>query len=241
VRSILPDPEVTVIRYAIYFTPAPQGALWRFGCAVLGYDADAGLMTDHPPSDFFKSDFDESYTSEPQKYGFHATLKAPFALSARADEQRLCEAATAFAAMRTVQLVEPLKIATLGPFLALVPAGDPGPLAALADDCVREFEMFRAPASAPDRARRLTASLTPRQTDLMDRWGYPYVFDEYRFHMTLSSRLDEASQTRFRAVLESLYEPIRAPLKIDSIAIFKQASPSDRFQVLGRFEFGGMR
>jgi putative phosphonate metabolism protein len=228
-----------MIRYAIYFMPAPQSPLWRFGCSVLGYDADSGSMTDHPPANFFETEFDHHYVSEPQKYGFHATLKAPFALAAGMNEQHLCEAAMAFAAKRTVLVADPLKIAALGPFLALIPAGDPYPFTALADDCVRDFDMFRAPASAADRARRLTASLTPRQADLMDRWGYPYVFDEFRFHMTLSSSLNELCQTRFRRVLETLFAPIQAPLAIDCIAIFKQTAPSDRFHVLDRIEFGG--
>jgi putative phosphonate metabolism protein len=230
-----------VIRYAIYFMPAPQSPLWKFGCSILGYDADTGLKTDHPACDFFKSKFDLRDISEPQKYGFHATLKAPFTLSARANEQGLCAAAMAFAAKRSALVADPLKIAPLGPFLALVPGGDPYPFTALADDCVRDFETFRAPASAADRARRLTASLTSRQTDLMDRWGYPYVFDEFLFHMTLSSPLSKDRQTRFRRVLETLFEPIRAPLAIDSIAIFKQSAPSDRFHVLDRFEFGSER
>lgn len=228
-----------MIRYAIYFVPARHSPLWRFGSSVLGYDADSGRMTDHPSSEFFISEFDQSYISEPQKYGFHATLKAPFTLSESASEQSLCEAAAAFAAERQTSHAEPLQIAALGPFLALVPSGDPSPLAILADDCVRDFDMFRAPTSADERARRLPASLTSRQRALLDRWGYPYVFDEFRFHMTLSSRLEAQRQARFRRELERLYEPIRTSFTIDSIALFKQPSPSNRFQVLRRFEFGG--
>jgi hypothetical protein len=219
--------------------PATHSPLWKFGSSVLGYDADSGLMTDHPSADFFQFEFDPSYVSEPQKYGFHATLKAPFALSERATEQHLFEAATAFAARRSVCIADPLGLAALGPFLALGPIGDPSPFATLADDCVRHFEMFRAPAGAADRARRQTTSLTPRQAALLERWGYPFVFDEFRFHMTLSSRLEARKQARFRQVLEILYAPIQSPLIIDSIAIFKQVSSSDRFRVAVRLEFGG--
>jgi hypothetical protein len=29
-----------------------------------------------------------------------------------------------------------------------------------------------------------------RQRNYLDRWGYPYVMEEFRFHMTLTGRLD---------------------------------------------------
>jgi putative phosphonate metabolism protein len=230
-----------LIRYAIYFMPPPQSPLWDFGSSVLGYDANSGRLIDHPSTAFFQTEFDARYVSEPQKYGFHATLKAPFVLSEQHNEQALCDAADLFAKMRTTVVVEPLMIAALGPFLALVPSGQSAPLSALADDCVRAFDIFRAPAGAAERARRLAADLTPRQAVLNNRWGYPYVFDEFRFHMTLSSHLQATPQNRFKTILDALYEPIASPLAIESIAICKQNSSSDRFRVLARFVFGDDR
>ena len=62
-------------------------------------------------------------------------------------------------------------------------------LQALADACVEQLDRFRAPPSDAELARRRRASLTPRQDAMLVRWGYPYVFDTWFFHMTLTRRL----------------------------------------------------
>jgi putative phosphonate metabolism protein len=227
-----------LIRYAIYFMPSPQSPLWRFGSSVLGYDADGGESVDHPPGGLFSTPSIRDYVAEPRKYGFHATLKAPFGLAEGCQEHHLHDHARAFAQARRPFVVEPLRIAPIGPFLALVPSRKDSDLDSLANDCVREFDVFRAAASADEPARRRAASLTSRQSQLLERWGYPYVFDEFCFHMTLTSRLPPEVQNQFRLALERLYEPIAQPLPIDSIAIFRQAASTDRFRVLQRFMFG---
>jgi putative phosphonate metabolism protein len=226
-----------VIRYAIYFMPAPESPLWRFGSAVLGYDADGGDPVKPPPG-LFSTASARDYVAEPQKYGFHATLKAPFALSAGCQEHHLFDHARAFVRGRRPFVVNPLRIAPIGPFLALVPSRREADLDALANDCVCEFDGFRAAASAEELARRRAASLTLRQSELLERWGYPYVFEEFCFHMTLTSRLPARVHNQFHRALESLYAPIAEPLRIDSIAIFRQSSSTDRFRVLQRFLFG---
>jgi hypothetical protein len=65
--------EVSAPRYAIYFTPDPRSALWRFGSGVIGYDADAA--TDVPlqvPEGFDLAGW-AAHTEEPRRYGLHAT------------------------------------------------------------------------------------------------------------------------------------------------------------------------
>ena len=63
---------------------------------------------------------------------------------------------------------------------------------------MKAFNAYRAPLSAADRERRIKAKLSPRQIELMDQWGYPYVLDEYRFHMTLTGALLDNMRDRFR-------------------------------------------
>jgi putative phosphonate metabolism protein len=226
-----------VIRYAIYFMPSPQSPLWRFGSSVLGHDADGGESVE-APAGLFPTPSARNYVDEAQKYGFHATLKAPFRLAEGRRERHLRDHADSFAQKRRAFIVEPLRVAPIGSFLALVPPRKQADLDALAKDCVCQFDRFRAAASADELARRRAASLTPRQNELRARWGYPYVFDEFCFHMTLTSRLPAAVQNQVRVALERLYEPIAQPLHIDSIAIFRQRAATERFRVLQRFVFG---
>jgi hypothetical protein len=181
----------------------------------------------------------EAWTAEPRKYGFHATLKPPFALAAGADEEELVSAVRAFAATRRAFDGGPLQAAAIGAFVALKPAGPAPALADLADACVRAFDRFRAPASADERARRLQSPLTPSQIENLDRWGYPYVFADFRFHMTLSGPLHLEDRELFIAAMRDLYAPLARPLFVDGVALFKQAEPSRAFSILERFAFAG--
>ena len=74
----------------------------------------------------------------------------------------------------------------IGGFVAIVPATPSPGLDELAADCVTGFERFRLPMTAQERSRRLAAGLSQHQTANLERWGYPYVFEEFRFHMTLT-------------------------------------------------------
>ncbi len=227
-------------RYAIYFMPSPQSALWAFGSSVLGYDAFTGLpasFVDHPA--LADAQLNAAWTAEPRKYGFHATLKPPFELSPQFQTNDLMDAADQFAAICQLFEVKPLRLAAMGPFLALVPSEPSEQLQALAGDCVRQFDRFRAPLSEHDLHRRRTTALTPRQLGHLDQWGYPYVFEDFRFHMTLSGPLHEEDRTRFRSVLEELYQPLALPLPIDGIAIFMQPDRDSPFKIMQRFAFGG--
>ena len=119
----------------------------------------------------------------------HATLKAPTALADGSNEAALLDACAAFAGRaRRIPVIEPVVDAISG-FIAVIPASRSDDLQQLAADCVTAFDPFRAPLTAEDRARRKPERLTARQCDYLDRWGYPYVFDMFRFHMTLTGVL----------------------------------------------------
>src|SRR5712671_6421574 len=179
-------------RYAIYFT-APQGSdLDRFGAAHLGYDAWSGDELPFP-KDVLQTVPDwHALTEDPRKYGFHATLKAPMALADGKSEAELLAACAAFAdAPRHVPVITPA-----------VPAEASRELERFAADCVSAFDGFRTPLTSEDRARRNPSKLTPRQRDYLDRWGYPYVMEEFRFHMTLTGRLDTTRREPILAMLQ---------------------------------------
>ena len=224
-------------RYAIYYAAARGGTLDRFGAEHLGYDAWTG---DELP---FPDDLPPNWhelTSDPRKYGFHATLKAPFALAPGKSESELTAACADFARMpRPIPVIAPV-VRSIGGFIAVVPVEASDELVQLAADCVRAFEPFRAPLTPEDRARRKPERLAPRQRAYLDRWGYPYVMEEFRFHMTLTGRLDSA---RRGPVLDFLSRRFRAigltSLAIDGIALFKQADAHSRFRIIGEWRLQG--
>jgi putative phosphonate metabolism protein len=220
-------------RYAIYHVPPADASLYRFGAALLGYDAFAPNELAHPTqatSTF--ADWHE-LTADPRKYGFHATLKAPFLLKDGATEADLVAAFDRFIATpREIPVVTPV-VRTIGSFIAVVPETAVAALTQLADDCVREFEPVRSPLSDHDRQRRLKSPLTPRQIEHLDRWGYPYVFEEFRFHMTLTGSLPGEKREAVLPFLQTEFAKLGlVSHSIGHVAIFRQASSEARFVVM---------
>ncbi|MGR3435716.1 MAG: DUF1045 domain-containing protein [Shimia sp.] len=175
-------------RYAIYVTA--DGAFGDAGASWLGWDPRTG--TEGEP-------IGGPTTERPRKYGFHGTIKPPFRLAGGTSFEGLKAAAEALLRGEPAIALPPLQVARLGRFLALVPAGPAADLAALAGRVVEELDPFRAPPSAAEVARRRANGLTDRQEEMQARWGYPYVFDEFRFHMTLTGPLDDAGPIVERA------------------------------------------
>jgi len=226
-------------RYALYAAPAPDSPLWHFGSSVIGYDAAMAAELAFPADAPCDSGDWSALTEEPRRYGFHGTLKAPFALAAGEDEAGLIEAVMLFAERRRAFSIPSLEVSLLKAFVALVPAEPSTELEGLAADCVRHFDAFRAPLSEADMARRLKAPLTERQKAHLDAFGYPYVFEDFRFHMTLTGALPEDRRETIRDALARLYAPVAAPLAVDALCLFKQADRAGRFTVLARFPFEG--
>jgi putative phosphonate metabolism protein len=221
-------------RYAIYYA-APRGStLDRFGAELLGYDAWTGEDLSFPDGVTETVTDWREVTGDPRKYGFHATLKAPFALAAGRTEAELVAACAAFAAEpRAIPSFRPV-VDSISGFIAAIPVERSPPLEALAADCVTAFDSFRASLAERDRARRNPEKLTERQRDHLDRWGYPYVMEEFRFHMTLTGRLDA---TRRWGVLEMLRKRFVATgidsLSVDRITLFRQDALDTRFRIVG--------
>lgn len=218
-------------RYAIYYAPAPGSVLDRFGAEMLGYDAHRGI--DLPFLDGIGIPDWRAVTQDPRKYGFHATLKAPFALAPGKAETELVNACAAFASKpRNIPVIEPI-VDSISGFIAIIPATASSELNALATDCVREFDGFRAPLAEQDRARRKPAELTSRQRDYLERWGYPYVLEEFRFHMTLTGPLDAARHAAVIAMLRDRFSGIGVQqIAIDRIALFLQPNAGSRFRIV---------
>jgi putative phosphonate metabolism protein len=229
-------------RYAIYYAPAPASDLDRFGAELLGSDAFTGEDLPFPDGVTEAAPDWRELTSDPRKYGFHATLKAPFSLAQGKSEAELFAACAAFAATpRAIPFFKPV-VGSISGFIAVIPAEPPPQLLKLAADCVSEFDFLRAPLTEADRARRNPARLTLAQREHLDRWGYPYVMEEFRFHMTLTGRLGSERREPVLAMLKKRFSLLGlATLAVDRIAVFRQENAASRFRVVGQWELRAMQ
>lgn len=222
-------------RYAIY--AAPEGALGAFGAAWLGWDAERGTPMPDPAIGPLPRPWPE-IVAAPQKYGFHGTVKPPFRLPPGTTASDMHWATQALCLRLAPVTLAGLALSRIGGFLALVPQGDAGPLATLAARVVEALDPFRAPPDATEIARRNPDRLTPRQRALLDRWGYPYVMEEFRFHLTLTGDLPGDQAERVQAALAPvLQDVIPRPFMLDSLALFGEA-PDGRFRLIHRYRLG---
>lgn len=227
-------------RYALYFAPARAHPLWAAGCSLLGRDPETGEDLAQPALAGVSPDRFRTITADPRRYGWHATLKPPFALAEGTDERALHAAIAAFAASRATFPMPPLVLAPLSGFLALVPERGLAALDALAAGCVRGFDRFRRPPSADEIAKRRAAGLDPEEERNLRRWGYPYVLGRFRFHMTLTGRLDPDERVRVADALSPrLADALAAPLHADAVSLYGEPRPGAPFLLLRRFPFGG--
>lgn len=219
-------------RFAIYYLP-PEGALADFGAAWLGWDAIRGreAVQPHVPG------LDDA-TMTPRKYGFHGTLKPPFRLAEGVTFDDLSTAVGAMARRTAPAEAEGLALTPLGRFLALTPVGDITGIARVAEVCVRALDAFRAPASEDELARRRKAGLNPAQEANLATWGYPYVMQEFRFHMTLTGRLPKAELEGWMSTLRAHLPALPTPFPLDEVALVGQREDG-RFELIQRYALTG--
>ena len=230
-------------RYALYYAPRTEEGLALAASQWLGITPQGARLRRQPVFSGLFSGRLEDVTAEPRVYGFHGTLKAPIVLAEGFTERDFVDAVGRFAAgLRTVT-VPAMQLAEIGSFIALVPDRPCAELQDLADRCVVEFDEFRRPADEAELARRRAAGLSPRQDDLLRRWGYPYVLEEWRFHLTLTGRIADPDERA--AVLANLHKRfagfIDRPLQVRDLCVFRQSAPGRPFSVLARFRLGGGR
>ena len=217
-------------RYAIYYIP--DLPLFQIGSDWLGWNSQSRQET-------LLSADDRRITDRPRKYGFHATVKPPFLLASHSTQGELQDAFHAFCATSSPATGGTLKIARLGRFLAMTQDVQSNEVTELAASTVSHFDKFRAPLSDKDIEKRRQRRLTPQQDELLLRWGYPYVMQEFKFHMTLTGPLaaneidaiEQRAHTRFQ-------EFIGQSSNISSLALLGEDNDSGRFHVIERLSLG---
>jgi len=227
-------------RYALYFTPKLESQLWRLGCAWLGRDPAGGVVDSRPAITGTDPLILEQVTRTPARYGFHGTLKAPFHLVEGRTEEDLIAALREEASRFPSPGQLSLKVGDLRGFLALVPEGDAESVNALAAWAVERFEPFRAALSEEDLLRRRKAGLTPRQDAALETWGYPYVFEDFAFHMTLSGQIEDATERdRILVALAEVFRPaLDHAVPLDAISLFQERPEDKRFVLVERVSLG---
>ena len=228
------------MRYAIYFAPPTNDRLSQTAARWLGRDAFTGGALDCPESPLLERETQVALTADPRRYGFHGTLKAPFELSSGRSEGDLLAAFDEFAAEIEAFELPEITLHQIGPFFALVPAHHSAPLQNLAEQAVRRFEPFRAPLSEADITRRNPDRLTQRQREYLKAWGYPYVLDEFQFHLTLTGAVPEEMREVMRTALETTFDEfIGRPLVVSTVALFVEPRRSAPFTVHSLLPLGG--
>ncbi|WP_266183974.1 DUF1045 domain-containing protein [Dyella humicola] len=214
------------MRYAIYFCPSPASALAALGRDWLSVELTPNGIPGIPLPRW------NALLADVRRYGWHATLRSPFTLSPDHDVGDL-RRTLSLIAQNHAPINLSLRLSRLNGFLALRPVSECRAVDALAAACTDAIEPLRAPLAEPEFQRR-AAELDAIETHYLQRYGYPYVFERYRFHMTLSAPAsvdEERALQRWLALRAAMLPAAR----IDALTLCVEASPGAAFQPLERF------
>ncbi len=232
-------PDAAPHRVAVYFAPPPGSGLERDAAAWLG-------RSPWPPADTKGAEpagmasGADTIVSAPRRYGFHATLKAPFRLAPDTDIEGLRAALRDLGESVRAVTIPALTLSRLGPFFALTEAEPADAMMALAGNVVRRLEPFRAALTEAELARRRQARLDEREAAYLERYGYPYVLDAFRFHLTLTGPIDEPDRDAVEAMLEERFAGhLGRPCTVDALTLFVEPEPGAPFIARARYPFAG--
>jgi hypothetical protein len=222
-------------RVAAYYAPRADDALSVDAATWLGRNPETDAPVQQPDIPNIAE-----VTAEPRLYGFHATLKPPMRLAAGRSWLDVVEAAIAVADRTAPFDLPTLAVSDVFGFLALRETAPCPALQSLANACVERLDPLRAPSSEAEIARRRRAGLTPQQDAMLLRWGYPYVFDTWFFHMTLTRRLSAEEKRLYQPAAElHLARALGMPRRVSDICLFVQAGPGEAFIIEQRLKLRG--
>jgi Protein of unknown function (DUF1045) len=221
-------------RYAVYYAPREGPFAFR---ANDWLGREPGNPRDLPQPVFPGISDPRDITADPRRYGFHGTIRAPFRPAEDVGEARISAAVADLAARLSPVICNGLRVEVLDGFVALTPMGCEAALLDLGAAVVEGTDALRAPLTEAEIARRRPDRLSPRQRELLDRWGYPHVMEEFHFHLTLTNRLENPEPVR--AALETYFAPVLPrPFVIEDLCLFGEDA-SGRFQLMHRYALTG--
>lgn len=228
-------------RHALYYAPAAGSALWRLGSRWLGRDAANEAIEEESAGGVPRARL-RQVTESARRYGFHATLKAPMRLASGTSAAQLADALHGFAQGQAPVPIGRLVVREIEGFLALVPENQSEALTLFAQAVVERFDAFRARLSEAELAKRTGGHLSARQAELLARFGYPYVAEQFRFHMTLTDRLEAGERAELLEAARTWFAPmLTESVMLDRIALFVEAAPGAPFSRVRDFTLGGPR
>ena len=221
-------------RCAVYFVPEVHGDWWQAGSRWLGRCAASAATYPAPVIAGVTDSAYHALTADPRRYGWHATLKAPFRLAAGQSLDTVKSALQALASKLVAFDMPPLHVTRMGNFLALVPQGDMAQIQATATACVTQLHPLAQALSEADVARRRQAPLTPEQDRLLLAWGYPWVLHEFRFHLSLTGPLgglSPAAQDAVKAAATAHFEGLPT-CRFGQLALFVEPQAGADFELV---------
>lgn len=233
------QPELSPYRVAIYYAPDALSSAWQMGSGWLGRNAATGLLLPQPAVDGIEKEVLTALTSHPRRYGWHATLKAPFQLAPGHTLSRLRTALQQFCQGRKPFDLAAWDLSTMDGFLSLRPEHSPPELAHLAADCVQQLHCFAAPLSETALVRRRLAPLSLEEDALLLAWGYPYVLQHFQFHFSLTGPLNLLPANLLPLLMQaakSHFHEVSAE-RVDRLSIFIEPRQGDDFQLLEQIQF----
>lgn len=233
-------------RYAIYFTPPADSPWSNAGNRWLGRDPISGEEFPQRSVPSVPDSMLKKLTAETRRYGLHATLKAPFRLANGFSESHLIAMAEAFCALQRPIAIGDIQVRLMDNFLALRPTHGNEETGALAMRCVSYFDLLRAAPTEAELAKRHRAGLSERQEFLLQRWGYPYTEEEFRFHLSLTDWLSGVADDAVHALRKAAEAHFAAaqsdvPLLLDALTIFREEKADAPFVVWKHFPFDAQR
>ena len=232
--------DTPAYRYAVYYAPRPNSAWWQAGSQWLGRCAARHTLLPQPEVAHVPPQALQRLTAAPRRYGWHATLKAPFALAAGVTPAQLRDALRALARELKPFDMPRLQVTRLDDFLALVPQGDHRAIDAVAAACVTQLLPLAAPLSPAELQRRRAAGLSPEEDALLLRWGYPFVLERFRFHLSLTGPLQHEAPALVHALQHAAqqhFDPL-PPCRFDTLALFAEPTPGADFVLVAHEEMG---
>jgi Protein of unknown function (DUF1045) len=223
-------------RFAVYYAPRPGNFAARAN-AWLARDPETGISLPQPM--LLGIADPAAIIADPRRYGFHGTIRAPFRPAEGTGLPEVAACVARLAASLAPVVCDGLALENLHGFLALTPLGCEAGLLDLAARVVEGTNDLRAPLTEAEIARRRPDRLSARQKDLLSRWGYPFVMEEFQFHLTLTDRLAGAEVAPAAEALKSYFIPVLPrPFVIEDLCVFGE-DEAGQFHLLHRYALTG--
>jgi hypothetical protein len=211
-----------MIRLAIYYTPDTDSPLAVAAAQWLGRDVLSSGQHLPKPALSLPPERHMEIIATPFHYGFHGTIKPPFRLADGVTVEQVGDRLHEFTRRFRQFILPPLTVTYTNDFFCLQPTAPCPDLSHLAAETVKTFDAFRRVPEAAELRRRRSAGLTSQQKQLLRVWGYPYLMDEFRFHLTLTGKISDSLEKKIlEEELQKRFEPhLLRGIPFCSLALF---------------------